>query len=257
MTNALILDCDGVLAETELNGHLVAFNQVFAERGLAYRWSDDDYKELLKVGGGKERMLTYLADHPEAEVPGGDTDAFVADLHVGKSAAYRGIVDSGTIPARPGIRRLVEEALDAGWLVAIASTSAPASVESVADAVLGPADRQRLAGIFAGDVVPAKKPAPDIYLLALRELGLDRADAVVIEDSGGGARAAAAAGIPHIVTVSHFTRDDAFPDAICVVEDLGEPGAPALLLAGTDLADERGVIGISSLRRALTAGRTG
>ena len=55
MSPALILDCDGVLAETELNGHLPAFNRTFADLGLPLRWSQGEYGRLLSVGGGKER----------------------------------------------------------------------------------------------------------------------------------------------------------------------------------------------------------
>lgn len=248
--HALILDCDGVLADTEKDGHLVAFNQTFDEFGYPFRWSEDEYADLLKVGGGKERMRHYLSQHPEIELPGSDDlDTLLARVHKQKSGDYQDIVNSGRIPGRPGIKRLVEEALDAGWQVAIASTSAVPSVEAVAVAVLGQATRDRLSGIFGGDVVPAKKPAPDIYLYALDQLGLSAGDAVVVEDSESGAKAAAAAGIAHIVTVSHFTRDDPFPDAVVVVENLGEPGSPAVVLAGDDVRDDRGVIGLESLER--------
>lgn len=252
--HALILDCDGVLADTEKDGHLVAFNQVFAEFGYPFRWSEDEYADLLKVGGGKERMKAYLSQHPEIEVPGSDDlDALLAQVHKQKSADYQQIVNSGQIPGRPGVQRLVEEALDAGWKVAIASTSAVPSVDAVAVAVFGRATRDRLAGIFGGDIVPAKKPAPDIYLYALDQLGLRPDQAVVVEDSESGAKAAAAAGIPHIVTVSHFTREDPFPAAAVVVEDLGEPGSPAVVLAGDDVRDERGVIGLESLEKIAAA----
>lgn len=248
--HALILDCDGVLADTEKDGHLVAFNQVFEEEGYPFRWSEDEYAVLLKVGGGKERMKAYLSQHPELDIPGrDDLDALLAQVHKRKSACYQEIVNSGRIPGRPGIKRLVEAALDAGWRVAVASTSAIPSVEAVAIAVLGQATRDRLFGIYGGDIVPAKKPAPDIYLYVLEQLGLQPGDAVVVEDSESGAKAAAAAGIAHIVTVSHFTADDPFPDARIVVSDLGEPGAPAALIAGDDVRDAEGLITVASLER--------
>ena len=248
--HALILDCDGVLADTEKDGHLVAFNQVFAEFGYPFRWSEEEYADLLKVGGGKERMRHYLSLHPEIEVPGSDDlDALLAQVHKQKSADYQDIVNSGRIPGRPGIKRLVEEALDAGWEVAIASTSAVSSVEAVAVAVFGQATHDRLSGIFGGDIVPAKKPAPDIYLYALEQLGLGPDQAVVVEDSESGAKAAAAADIAHIVTVSHFTVDDPFPAARIVVSDLGEPDAPAQLIAGEDVRDADGLISFESLER--------
>ena len=163
MTKALILDCDDVLADTERDGHLVAFNQVFDEAGYPFRWSEDEYAKLLKVGGGKERLKAYLLDHPEIELPGmDDLDALLAEVHRRKSYDYQQIVNGGHIPGRPGIKRLVEEALDGGWQVAVASTSAVPSVEAVAVAVFGQATRDRLFGIYGGDIVKAKKPAPDI-----------------------------------------------------------------------------------------------
>lgn len=254
MTRALILDCDGVLADTELDGHLVAFNRVFDELGLSFQWSADEYGELLRVGGGKERFKAYLGEHPEfAPADSTELDALVADVHKRKSAAYVEIMGSGSVPGRPGVRRLIAEALDAGWLVAVASTSALGSVEAVLDTVIGADLRSRLAGVFAGDVVPAKKPAPDIYLLALDTLGLAKDEAVVIEDSWGGAQAAAAAGLAHIVTVSHFTADDDFPAATSVVSDLGEAGAPSITLRGPDLTRADGTITVASLEAALAA----
>lgn len=248
--HALILDCDGVLADTEKDGHLVAFNQVFDEAGYPFRWSEDEYAVLLKVGGGKERMKAYLAQHPELDLPGSDDlDTLLAEVHRRKSYDYQQIVNSGQIPGRPGVKRLIEDALDHGWRVAIASTSAVPSVEAVAVAVLGQATRDRLFGIYGGDIVKAKKPAPDIYLYALEQLGLGPEQAVVVEDSESGAKAAAAASIAHIVTVSHFTVDDPFPDARIVVSDLGEPNAPAQLIAGEDVRDADGLISFESLER--------
>ena len=248
-TRALILDCDGVLADTERDGHLVAFNQTFAELGLPFRWSEEEYADLLRIGGGKERMRGYLAAHPEID-PGDGLDELIVAAHRRKSEIYVQLVDEGRLPGRPGVRRLIEEALDAGWQVAVASTSATRSVEAVLRAVVGDETRARMAGVWAGDVVPAKKPAPDIYLLTLKELGRVSDEAVVVEDSESGAAAAANAGLRHVVTVSSFTGGDPFPAAATVVSDLGEPGAPAQLRAGLDVRND-GVVDVAALARLL------
>lgn len=249
---ALVLDCDGVLADTELDGHLVAFNQAFDELGHDIRWTKEEYKMLLKVGGGKERLLAYLADHPEIDfAAGGDLREAVAALHRRKSEIYVELVEAGKLPGRPGIRRLVTEALDAGWQVAVASTSATKSVEAVLRAVVGDEAFGRLSGIYAGDVVPTKKPAPDIYNLALRELGRERDEVVVVEDSGAGALAAERAGLHHVVTVSYFTTEDDFPAAAVVVDDLGGPGHPANVRAGADIRNVDGYIDVTSLEKLL------
>ncbi|MGC5616383.1 HAD-IA family hydrolase [Georgenia sp. Z1491] len=253
MARALILDCDGVLADTELDGHLVAFNQTFEELGLPFRWSAEEYARLLKVGGGKERMRAYLAEHPELDVASApDVDETVAAAHRRKSEIYVELVEAGALPGRPGVRRLIGEALDAGWKVAVASTSAEKSVRAVLRSVVGEDLYARVDGVWAGDVVPAKKPAPDIYELAVRELGVERGEAVVVEDSEAGAKAAAAAGLTHVVTLSHFTRDDDFPAASVVVDHLGEPDDATAVRAGADVLN-LGVVDVASLEALLLA----
>jgi HAD superfamily hydrolase (TIGR01509 family) len=248
----LVLDCDGVLADTELDGHLVAFNEVFAELDMPFRWSDAEYRDLLAVGGGKERLLAYLGQHPELDW---GTAAQVADrvaeVHRRKSQLYVELVEAGRIPGRPGVARLIRDALDEGWQVAVASTSAPGSVEAVLRAVVGEPTRARMHGVFAGDVVRAKKPAPDIYRLALDRLGRDRGEVVVVEDSGAGAAAAAAAGLRHVVTVSHFTWRDRFPAAATVLTQLGDIDEPGQLLAGNDVRNDRGMVDVASLEQVL------
>jgi len=225
--SALVFDCDGVLADTERYGHLPAFNLTFEHFDLPVRWDVEEYARRLRIGGGKERMASLFADPGFAEaahVPD-DEDArreLLAEWHRHKSAAFRDLVQSGQLPARPGISRLIPEALAAGWTVAVASTSAEASVRAVLEHAVG---TEVAAGIpvFAGDVVPAKKPDPAIYDLAVRELGLDRDDTLVVEDSRNGLLAATGAGLPCLVTVNGYTREEDFGEAVLVVSELGDP----------------------------------
>jgi dihydroxyacetone kinase phosphoprotein-dependent L subunit len=239
VASALILDCDGVIADTERFGHLVAFNQTFKEFGLPVQWSVAEYRGKLLIGGGKERMASLLTPSFVAaaglpEDPEGQREA-VAAWHRRKTQLYLDLVASGAVPPRPGIARLVAAALDAGWLVAVASTSAQASVQATLERAVGTELAARVR-VFAGDIVPHKKPAPDIYLLALRELGVSAADAVVVEDSRNGLLAAAGAGIACLVTVNAFTADEDFSEAALVVSSLGDPGEPPI----TVLADRGG-----------------
>jgi dihydroxyacetone kinase phosphoprotein-dependent L subunit len=224
---ALVLDCDGVLADTERYGHLPAFNQTFAEFGLPVRWSAEQYQQKVRIGGGKERMASLLTPEFVAAAglpadPAGQQEA-VAAWHRRKTQIYAGLVASGAVPPRPGVARVVAEALAAGWLLAVASTSAEISVRATLERAVG-ARQARAIRVFAGDIVPRKKPAPDIYLLALSSLGLPADQAVVIEDSRNGLIAATGAGLACVITVNDFTAGEDFSEAALVVSSLGDPG---------------------------------
>lgn len=220
-----MFDCDGVLADTERYGHLPAFNETFADLGLPVTWSDREYAELVKIGGGKERMAHLLTPDfvASAGLPAdaAEQSRMLADWHQRKTAKYTARVVSGAIPGRPGIARIVEQAAAEGWLLCVVSTSAEASVRAVLEHVVG-CERAAEFAVFAGDLVEKKKPAPDIYLLALRELGIAARDAIVVEDSANGLRAALAAGLTTMVTVSSYTAEDDFTGAALVVSSLGE-----------------------------------
>ncbi|KRA25307.1 haloacid dehalogenase [Microbacterium sp. Root61] len=223
---ALIFDCDGVLADTEMLGHLPAFNQAFREFGVPIEWAVTEYGEKVRIGGGKERMRSEFTPELAArwnDFPADDAarDELIAALHRRKTELYTALIDGGRIAPRPGIGRLAAEAAEADWQLAVASTSAEPSVRAVLRSAVGAELAARFA-VFAGDVVPRKKPAPDIYLHALEQLHVDAADAVVIEDSAIGLRAARAAGITTIVTVSTYTADEDFDGAARVLTDLSE-----------------------------------
>jgi HAD superfamily hydrolase (TIGR01509 family) len=222
---AIVFDCDGVLADTERHGHLPAFNATFAEYGLPVHWSEDEYAEKLKIGGGKERMASLFADPDFAARVPGDRTELLARWHKTKSERFRELV--ADIPARPGIARIIPAALDAGWTVAVASTSAEASVRAVLEHAVGAGTAARVP-VFAGDVVPAKKPDPAIYLLAVERLGLDPAGTLVVEDSRNGLLAATGAGLRCLVTVNGYTRDEDFAEAALVVSELGDPERPPI-----------------------------
>ncbi len=234
MNNALIFDCDGVLADTERYGHLPAFNQTFQKYGLPVHWSEEEYAEKLKIGGGKERMASLLT--PEFCTSAGlaqeasALNSYLSTWHHEKTEIFKQFIRAGRLPGRPGIRRISQEAFALGWKLAVASTSAEELVRGVLEHVVGP----ELAGHFlvlAGDVVPHKKPAPDIYLLALKELHLSSQQAIVIEDLRNGLLAANAAGLQCVITMSSYTVEEDFSEACLVVSDLGEPDAPMRLAA--------------------------
>ena len=238
--SALLFDCDGVLADTERHGHLPAFNQTFAEFGLPVRWSEAEYGRALHIGGGKERLASLLTPELVAEAdlptdPAGQL-AEVARWHQRKTELYVQLVRAGRLPPRPGIARIVDEARAAGWQLAVCSTSAEPSVRAILETAVG-TDAATDFLVLAGDIVAAKKPAPDIYELALERLGSGPREAIVIEDSRNGLLAAHAAGLATVVTVNGYTRDQDFGEAALVVSSLGDPGAEPIEV----LADRAGV----------------
>ncbi len=247
---AIIFDCDGVLADTERDGHRPAFNATFAEVGVPVTWSEDEYAVKLRIGGGKERMASLLTDEfVRANGLPADPDGqkeLLADWHRRKTARYREMVLAGQLPARPGIRRIVDEALAAGWTLAVASTSAEESVRAVLEHAVGEANAAHFA-VFAGDMAPAKKPDPSIYVLALEQLSLAPGDAIAIEDSRNGLLAAVGAGLRCVVTVSSYTVQEDMSEGMLVVSSLGDPEDPAVVLANRSAAEPGALVTLADL----------
>lgn len=257
---ALIFDCDGVLADTERDGHLVAFNKTFVHFELPVRWSVEDYAERLKIGGGKERLKSLLNDEFITEAglskDSNDLDQEVAKWHKYKTSIYTDLVQQGVLPARPGIKRIVTEAKNAGWVLAVASTSHENSVRAVLEHAVGKELASNFA-IFAGDIVPKKKPAPDIYLLAIEKLGLNPDEVIVVEDSSNGLRAAIAAGLKTLVTISSYTSKEDFTGASIVVSSLGDKnGEKAIIVnnpSGFEIKDEIRISDLEQILKITTA----
>jgi beta-phosphoglucomutase-like phosphatase (HAD superfamily) len=226
MLKALLFDVDGTLADTERDGHRLAFNAAFRDFGLDWTWDVPLYGELLAVTGGKERMRYYVDRYrPDWPRPA-DFDDLVAELHRAKTRHYTRMLAEGGIPLRPGVRRLLIEARDAGMILGIATTTTPDNVTALLEHSLAEDGADWFAIIAAGDIVPAKKPAPDIYLWAMQQLGLSAQECLAFEDSENGLRAARGAGLETVVTVNDYTRDHDFTGALAVLSDLGEPDAP-------------------------------
>lgn len=221
---AVIFDCDGVLAETEKDGHRVAFNQVFDEEDLGVQWEIEEYGELVEVAGGKERMKHYFQHNAEKGKNKTVDDALIAKMHKRKTDVFTKLVEEGRMPAREGTARIIDEAYKAGMKLFVCSTSNEQSVISLIKALFGEERYQKFDAILAGDIVKAKKPAPDIYNMVKEHYGLSGEECIVVEDSRNGLLAAKAAGMHCVVTVSYYSYNEDFREADLVVSSLGEPG---------------------------------
>ena len=256
--SALVFDCDGVLADTERDGHRPAFNQTFAEFGLPVEWDVEEYGRRLKIGGGKERMASlftpeFVAAHGLPADPEGQAE-LLATWHKRKTAIYTEMVAAGRLPPRPGIRRIISAAQDAGWKLGVASTSAEASVHAILEYAVGKERADRFDVFLAGDCVPKKKPAPDIYLLALERLGIPASAVLVVEDSNNGIVSAAAAGLRSVMTVNGYTEKEDNSDAILVVTSLGDPdGERARVIANRGAARPGDYITLADLEACLAS----
>jgi HAD superfamily hydrolase (TIGR01509 family) len=229
---ALIFDVDGTLAETERDGHRVAFNHAFAAAGLDWHWTTEQYRDLLEVAGGKERIRFYLDRHQPHFKPPQDLNDFIAKLHAAKTSHYTQLISEGLIPLRPGVKRLLQEARSQGIRLAIATTTTLENVVALLEKHLGPDAPNWFEVIAAGDVVPAKKPAPDVYLYTLQALALPQKACLAIEDSHQGLQSARQAGLPTIVSVNDYTRHHDFTGAALVLSHLGEPDLPFDVIQG-------------------------
>lgn len=232
---ALMFDVDGTLADTEPQGHLPAYNRAFRDLGLDWRWSKPLYRQLLLQPGGRERIEHYIQQHePELgthkEEVARDLGAWISEVHQLKSKHFRRRLKSGHVTLRPGVRRLMLEAVDQGLQLAIVTNASKASLKPFLTHTLGEDLRQHISVVVSGGQVANKKPAPDIYQLACEKLGRNPRECIALEDSAMGLQSARSAGIAVVITVNADTRHQDFSQALLVVDKLGEPDDPVTLL---------------------------
>lgn len=227
---ALIFDVDGTIANTERDGHRVAFNRAFAEAELDWEWSVEFYGQLLAISGGKERIRFYIEKYQPEFLLRNNLSDVIVELHQSKNSHYQQLLKTGSIPLRSGIKRLIGEARNRGVRLAIATTSALPNAIALLEQTLNP---EWFEVIAAGDIVPTKKPAPDIYHYILEKMNLTPRNCVVFEDSHHGLQAATNAGLKTVVTVNEYTEGHDFAKAVLVVNHLGEPDRPFTVIKGS------------------------
>ena len=243
---AIIFDQDGVIIDTERDGHRVAFNKTFEEFGFDFEWDVDYYHELLQVAGGKERMRHHL--HTKGfsrEVKPEEEDELIKAMHKRKTEIFIELIKEGALPLRPGIKRIMKEAMNRGLKVGICTTSNEKAAHAVAYEILKDI---KFEFVLAGDVVKKKKPDPEIYLLALKKGGLKAEECIVVEDSRNGLLAAKAAGMNVVVTTNYYTEKEDLREADIIVTCLGDPdGEKGKLKQGGESINYNGVLGIDQL----------
>ena len=230
MIKSIIFDVDGTLSETE-EVHREAFNGAFKGKGIDWNWDQAQYKKLLDVSGGKERIRHFIELHARKYLEIDDLDAYIREVHLEKTAQYTQLVQDGRASLRPGVRRLIRDAASQGMRLAIATTTSVPNVEALLESAYGDEGMGLFEVICAGDSVPAKKPAPDIYLDALDQLSLNANECIALEDSRNGLLSATSAGIATIITPGIYTDDQCFDEAACVVEDLAALSLEELISA--------------------------
>ena len=243
---AILWDQDGVIIDTEKDGHRVAFNKMFKEFANDYQWSVDTYGELLAISGGKERMRHYFTEKGVILEGDPEKDAeLLLTLHKKKTAIFVEMVESGILPLRAGVKRLMKEAMEAGLRLGVCTTANERSANAIAKGMLGDID---LEFVLAGDVVSKKKPDPEIYLLALERTGLAPDECIVVEDSHNGILAAKAAGLRAVATTNIYTENEDLSDASIVVTSLGDPdGEKGIFKASHKAFEFDGVLHVDQL----------
>ena len=241
---AVFFDQDGVIIDTERDGHRVSFNMTFKEFGYDVDWDVDYYHELLQIAGGKERMKHHLLTKGFGnEVKPEDIDELMKAMHKRKTALFIELIETGKLPLRPGIHRFMKEAMDAGLLLGVCTTSNEQAAQAIAYKILSDVNFNF---VLAGDIVSKKKPDPEIYNLALSKTGLKPEECLVIEDSRNGVLAAKAAGMHVVATTNVYTEKENLSDADLIVTCLGDPGEKGEMKKGS-VAGYDGVLHISQL----------
>ena len=237
---AAFFDQDGVIIDTERDGHRVSFNLTFKEFGFTDEWDVDYYHELLQIAGGKERMKHHWKtkgfSKPLTEE---EIDSLVKEMHKRKTAIFVELIESGKLPLRPGIHRFMKELMEAGIKIGVCTTSNEQAAKAITEKILSDI---KFDIVLAGDVVKNKKPDPEIYNLALSRLELQPEECFVIEDSKNGVKAAKAACMKTIVTTNGYTEKEDVEAADVIVSCLGEPDGEKASMRKGDLPGFDGVI---------------
>jgi len=242
---AIFFDQDGVIIDTERDGHRVSFNMTFKEFGFTDEWSVDYYHELLQIAGGKERMKHHAQTKGFSKpIQPEELDELVKNMHKRKTALFVELIETGKLPLRPGIHRFMQEAMQAGLIIGVCTTSNEQAAHAIAYKVLSDIEFNF---VLAGDIVSKKKPDPEIYNLALSKAGVKPEECMVIEDSRNGVLAGKAAGMHVVATTNVYTEKENLNDADIIVSCLGDAEGEKGTMSKGAITGYNGVLHIDQL----------
>ncbi|MFQ5622850.1 MAG: HAD hydrolase-like protein [Paracoccaceae bacterium] len=251
--SALIFNAEGALAETE-DVHRAAYNEAFREFGFSWVWSRSDHIGLRHVEDGAERIRTYArTTHPVFWAAFRDSGVF-ARIFRRKAALYSGMLADGAVALRPGVSRLIGEAMSEGIALAAVTPGTRADFRRLLTGQLGGDAAGWIGTVISSEDESSRGANP--YAAALEELGVAADAAIAFESSAHGTRRAAEAGLGVVATPGIYTSSERFDDAWLVLSDLGRPAEPFDILHGPDLPhDFIGIEALLALRRAVRGGQ--
>ncbi|MEL6431564.1 MAG: HAD-IA family hydrolase [Planctomycetota bacterium] len=228
---ALLFGSIGTLVETsELQR--TSYNRAFETAGLGWRWERDEYRSLLSIPGGLARLRAYRDLHVDRSFVDED---HLRRVHRLKTENFIQSLTWDAIPPRPGVTRMIHAAQRTGVRLGLASTTDPVTVETILTRMAPRWGNAPFEVVLDRTQVAREKPMGDVYRLALERLGLERTEAIAVEDTPESLAAADAAGVACIALPGAFAADRAFPAAAAVVSGLGDPGLEPV---ASDAAEE-------------------
>jgi beta-phosphoglucomutase-like phosphatase (HAD superfamily) len=229
--NAILFDVGGTIAESE-EIHRVSFNEAFKEFGLNWYWDEAIYRELVFIGGGKERIKHYITRAWPEMLKQKNLTKYIESVHKIKGQIYEEFLNDSQLKARPGIIRLLKELKNEKIRLAIVSDTTEENLINLFKKGLGINPIEWFEILAHGGCTIQKKPSPDIYLWTLERLKLPPESCLAIEDAPRGVDSAIDAGLKVLVTPSIYTLEEKFEKSSLLLSHLGEPEEPFNVIKG-------------------------